>query len=243
MMRAAAALAAAGTILIGAAGCETTQERSAKIALRLGHQNAIASTTKLGAVNRDVRVSETALLSSGGETAVALELTNTGSQAQTDFPVLVDVVDAQGRSVYRNDTKGIEPSIQQLALLPAHATAWWVDNDLLASGGVPKTVSATIGASTQSAPATVPAITTKDIRASNSFPGPHVSVIVENRSAIAQTQLPIYAVALSGGRVVGAGRGIVPGLAAGASTQVQVPMVGTVNGSTISLTVPPTSLR
>jgi hypothetical protein len=35
----------------------------------------------------------------------------------------------------------------------------------------------------------------------------------------------------------------VPGLAAGASTQVQVPMVGTVSGSTISLTVPPTGLR
>ena len=66
---------------------------------------------------------------------------------------------------------------------------------------------------------------------------------VFNRSSIAQSQLPVYAVALSGGRVVGAGRGIVATLAAGASAQVEVPIVGTVSGSTISLTVPPTGVR
>jgi hypothetical protein len=43
--------------------------------------------------------------------------------------------------------------------------------------------------------------------------------------------------------VVGAGRGIVAALAAGASAQVEIPIVGTVSGSTISLTVPPTDLR
>ena len=44
--------------------------------------------------------------------------TNTSAHAQADFPVLVDVLDSAGRSVYRNDTQGIEPSLQQLALLP-----------------------------------------------------------------------------------------------------------------------------
>jgi hypothetical protein len=242
MRRAAAALAAAGTLVIGAAGCETTQELSAKIGRRLGRQSAIATTTKLGAVNRDVRVIQTALVSGGGETAVAVELTNAGSQAQADFPVLINALDASGHSVYNNDTKGLEPSLQQLALLPAHATAWWVDNNLLASGGVPKTVTVAVGASTQSAPAATPAIATKDVSASASFPGPHVNVTVSNRSAVAQSQLPVYAVALSGGRVVGAGRGIVAALAAGASAQVEIPIVGTVSGSTILLTVPPTGL-
>jgi hypothetical protein len=243
MIRAAAALAAAAMTLLGAAGCETTQELSAKIGRKLGHQSAVAGTTKLGALNHDVRVTKTALVSSGGQTAAAVELTNTGAEAQIDFPVALNVLDAQGHSVYRNDTQGIEPSIQQLALLPAHATAWWVDNELLASGGVPKTVSATIGASTAAAPATTPTIATKGLSASNSFPGPHVSVTVSNRSSIVQRELPVYAVALSGGRVVGAGRGIIPTLAAGASAQVEVPIVGTVSGSTISLTVPPSSVR
>lgn len=242
-MRAAAAAFAAGLIVLGASGCETTQEQSAKIARTLGHQSAIAGTTRLGAANRDVRIGREVLLTAAGQSAVALELTNTSTRAQTDFPVLIEVLDAKGRAVYRNNTTGIEPSIQQLALLAPHATAWWVDNEVLASGGVPKTATGQLGAATAQAPSTLPSITTEAVSASDSFPGPHVSATVRNRSTIAQRQLPVYAVALRGGRVVGAGRAIIPSLAPGASAQVQVPMVGSVSESTISLTVAPKASR
>jgi hypothetical protein len=242
MRRAAAALAAAGLIVAGTAGCETTQDLSAKIGRKLGHQSAIAGTTTLGAVNRDVRVDRTVLLSAGGQSAVALKLTNTSARTQIAFPVLIDVLDAKGASVYRNNTKGIEPSIQQLALLAPHATVWWVDNEVLASGGVPKTVSGQLGASTARPPRVVPQITTQGVSASDGFPGPHVTVTVRNRSAIVQRQLPVYAVALRGEELLGAGRGIVPSLAAGASAQIQIPIVGTVGAATIVLTIPPTGL-
>jgi hypothetical protein len=240
MIRTAAALAAAGALAAGVSGCETTQERSAAIGRRLGHQSAIAGTTRLGAVNRDVRVTRRVLLTVSGQSAVALRLTNTATTAQAAFPVLIDVLDAAGHTVYSNDTKGIDPSIQQLALLPAHSSAWWVDNEILASGGTPKTVSAAVGQATSAAPVSVPALTTQGVSASDSFPGPHVQVTVVNHSSIAQTELPVYAVAVRGGQVEGAGRGIVPTLAAGASASVEVPMVGSVSGATISLTVPPT---
>lgn len=242
MRRAAAALAAAGTIALTASGCESTQDLSAKLGRKLGHQSALTATTKIGATNRDVHVARAVLITAGGQSAVALELTNTAAQAQIDFPVLIDVLDAKGVAVYRNNTKGIEASIQKLALLAPHSTAWWVDNEVLASGGVPKSVTAAIGTATSTA-ATVPQITTHGVSASDSFPGPHVSATVDNRSAIAQSGLPIYAVALKGGQVVGAGRGIVAALAAGKSAQVLVPMVGSVRGATISLTVAPTSAR
>jgi len=242
MSRAAAALAATAAIVIGASGCETTQELSAKIGRRLGHQSADAGTTSLGAANRTVRVERSALVGSGGQYAVALELTNAGPQAQSDFAVLIDVLDASGKSVYRNNTKGIEASIQGLSLLPAHATAWWVDNEVLAAAGPPTSVTAAVGASTGSVTATIPVLTTRGVSASNSFPGPHVSATVENRSSVAQSELAVYAVALRGGKVVGAGRGIVAALAAGASAQVEIPMVGSVDGSTISLTVAPARL-
>jgi hypothetical protein len=241
MNRRAAARAASVAVVLGTGGCETTQQLSAKIGRRLGHQSAVAGTTSLGTASRDVRVARTALLTSGGQTAVALQLTNTSAQTQTDFPVLIDVLDSAGGSVYRNNTKGIEASIQQLALLPAHATAWWVDNEILASGGVPKTVRAQLGASASgAAAAVVPELTTHGVSASESFPGPHVSVTIDNRSAIPQTQLAVYAVALKGGQVVGAGRGVVAALAAGTSAALEIPMIGSVDGSTISLTVAPT---
>jgi hypothetical protein len=242
-MKPAAAAFAAGLIVLGASGCETTQAQSAKIARTLGRQSAVAGTTQLGAANRDVRIEQTVLLSVGGQSAVALKLTNTSARTQTDFPVLIEVLDAKGRPVYRNNTSGIEPSIQQFALLAPHATAWWVDNEVLASGGVPKTATGRLGAATAPAPSAVPALITQGVSASDSFPGAHVSVTVRNRSAITQRQLPVYAVALKGGQVVGAGRGIVPSLAAGAGAQVQVPMIGSVSGSTIALTVPPTTTR
>ena len=242
-MRPAAAAFAAGLIVLGASGCETTQQQSAKIARTLGHQSAIAGTTRLGAANRDVRIEQEVLLTAAGQSAVALKLTNTSTRTQTDFPVLIEVLDAKGSAVYRNNTSGIEPSIQQFALLAPHATAWWVDNEVLASGGVPKTATGQLGAATAPAPGAVPSITTEAVSASDSFPGPHVSVTVRNRSTIAQRQLPVYAVARRGGRVVGAGRGIIPSLAPGAGAQVQVPMVGSVSESTISLTVPPTASR
>ena len=100
-----------------------------------------------------------------------------------------------------------------------------------------------LGASTAPASSMVPQITAQGVSASDSFPGPHVSVTVRNRSRIAQSQLPVYAVALKGTRVLGAGRGIVPSLAAGASAQVQIPIVGRVDKTTIRLTLAPTALR
>ena len=242
-MKPAAAAFAAGLIVLGASGCETTQEQSAKIARTLGRQNAIVGTTRLGAANRDVRIEQEVLLTASGQSAVALKLTNTSARTQADFPVLIEVLDAKGSPVYRNNSSGIEPSIQQFALLAPHATAWWVDDEVLASGGVPKTATGRLGAATAKAPSALPSLTTQGVSASDSFPGPHVSVTVRNRSTIAQRQVPVYAVALKGDQVVGAGRGIIPSLALGAGAQVQVPMVGSVSGSTIALTVPPTVTR
>jgi hypothetical protein len=239
--RGASLLAAAAALLLCVCGCETTQELSAKIGRELGHQSAITGTTKLGAVNAAVRVGRTVLLSSGGQSAVALQLVNTSATAQVAFPVLIDVTNAAGRSVYSNDTAGIDPSLQQLALLAPHSRAWWVDNQVLATA--PKSVGVRIGSSTAAAPAATPQITTSGVSASASFPGPHVAVTVTNRSAVAQRELAVYAVIQSANSVVGAGRGVVPSLAAHASAQLLIPVVGSIHGPTISLTAAPSDLR
>jgi hypothetical protein len=239
--RGAARLAAAAALLLCVCGCETTQELSAKIGRQLGHQSAITGTAKLGTLNAAVRVGRKVLLSSGGQTAVALQLVNASATTQVAFPVLIDVTNAAGRPVYSNGTEGIDISLQQLALLAPHSSAWWVDNEVLATA--PKSVSVKLGASTAAAPAAAPEITTTGASASASFPGPHVAVTVTNRSAVAQRELAVYAVLQSGERVVGAGRGVVPALAARASAQLLIPIVGSIDGRTISLTAAPTDLH
>ena len=241
MRRAAATIAALAAIVLGAAGCETTQSESAKIGRRLGHQSAVAGQTSLGSASRAVHVKRKVLLSAGGSSAVALELVNDSARAQVAFPVLIDVADAAGKSVYRNDTKGIEPSLQQLALLAPHSSAWWVDNEVLA--GAPRSVSARIGSSVAKAPAALPQLVTSGVRASASFPGPHVSATVENRSKVAQRELAVYAVVLKGAAVVGAGRAVIAQLAPGARAQVLIPVIGTIDGRTIALTAAPSQLH
>jgi hypothetical protein len=241
MRRRGAALAAAATLLLSVAGCETTQEQSAKIGRALGKQSAVAGQTSLGRASTAVRVKQKVLLSSGGSTAVALQLTNTSAQAQAAFPVLISVADAAGKSVYRNNTKGIDPSLQQFAVLAPHTTEWWVDNEVLATA--PKSVTAQVGGSTTSAPAAIPQIATSKVSASASFPGPHVSATVSNRSKVAQSELAVYAVVIDGSKVVGAGRAVVGTLAAGASAAVVIPVIGAINGRTIALTAAPSTLH
>jgi hypothetical protein len=233
MSRAAPAVAALAALALG--GCETTQQLSAKLGRDLGHQSAIAGTTKLGRSSHAVRVLRSAVLA-GSPGAVALELTNTSARAQSVIPVLIDVTDAKGASVYRNDTAGIDPSLQQLAALPPHATAWWVDNEVLPQRGVPQAVSAQIGAggATQGP---VPRIAVSGVSASSSFPGPHVDATLRNTSTGAVRTLSVYVVALERGRVVGAGRAAVAAMRAGSSAQVEVPMTGSVTGAHVAVTV------
>ena len=232
MRRAAAPLCA--LVALAASGCETTQQLSAKIGRRLGHQSAIAGTTATGARNRDVRVETTALIE-GHPGAVAVELTNESASAQTDVPVTLDVRDAKGASVYRNDTKGIEPSLQQIASLPGHATRWWVDDQIL-STGVPSAV--TVRVDGASAPArTAPAIAVSGTSASDAFPGPHVSTTLHNTSSVAADEVAVYAVTIRGGRAVGAGRALVASLAPGARASVTIPITGVATGARIELTV------
>jgi hypothetical protein len=232
MRRAAAPLCA--LVALAASGCETTQQLSAKIGRRLGQQNAIAGTSATGARNRDVRVDATALIA-GHPAAVAVELTNESATAQANVPVTLDVRDAKGGSVYRNDTKGIEPSLQQIARLPGHATLWWVDDQILSSG-VPSAVTVRVG--TPTAPAQpAPPITVSGASASDAFPGPHVSATLRNASSVAARQVAVYAVTIRGGRAVGAGRALVASLAAGARASVTIPITGVATGTRIELTV------
>jgi hypothetical protein len=231
-----ATLAAAALAAAALGGCETTQQLSAKLGRGLGRQSAIAGTTTLGGASRAVHVRRSAVLA-GSPGAVALELTNTSARAQSAIPVLIDVTDARGASVYRNDTSGLDPSLQQLAALPGHATAWWVDNEVLPQGGVPHAVSARIGAGGGSARAVTARIVASGVSASSSFPGPHVDATLRNDSNGAVRMIAVYVVALAHGRVVGAGRAAVATLRAGSRAQVEVPMTGTVSKTAIAVTV------
>jgi hypothetical protein len=75
---------------------------------------------------------------------------------------------------------------------------------------------------------------------SEELAGPYLSGSVVNHSGVAQHNMPIFAVALRGGRVVAAGRALVPNLAvsgAAGRAAFRIYLVGSPVGARIELTV------
>jgi hypothetical protein len=230
-----------GVLAVTASACESTESESAKIGRKAGAAQAVSSL-KLGAVNRHVLVSDVTPLSGAGRKAIAVKLTNKSSQALREVPLLVQVTGAKGKVVYSNAT-GAEPLLQRVTLLPAHATIWWVDDEVLTS----QTASAakvTVGTARRSRGGSrAPAFSVKSTDVAAQAGSSTVSAVLVNHSAKAQSGVPVFAVALRGGRVVAAGRAVVASVpaAASAETSFTVPLVGDATGATVQLTALPPS--
>jgi hypothetical protein len=222
---------------IALAGCETTEQESAKIAKRLGHQEASAAVTQIKGADSSVRVVSAQIVSSASGDAAVLELRNNSSHAQADIPILITVLDAAGKAVYSNSTVGESAPSGELSLLEAHATVWWVDPSVLARGGTPVRVVAKIGAPTGSAPAL--SLAASKLAIGSNFVGPFIGGTATTDSSTAASDVTVYAVALAGSRVVAAGQSLIPTLAAHGSASFQVNVVGTTKGAKPVATLAP----
>jgi hypothetical protein len=256
-------LALAGlTLALLLSGCASTESESARLGREGAKLVAATGTVGLGAVNQVVHVGQAALVQSEGRTAAAVQLTDTGSLPQAGVPVLIDVLSAKGASLYRNNTQGIEPSLQEMPLLRPHQSAWWVDDQVLANG-TPSSVKVRVGAAKANATAagygtgrgtatskpappspSPPAGVSPDVQASvtdrgSNLGGPYLDGTVLNRTGVAQRNMPVFAVALRGARVVAAGRALVPSLAAAGRASFRIYLVGSLAGARIELTTAP----
>jgi len=223
--------------------CESTQQESAKIGREGKQLVAGQGSLKLGAINHSVRVSDVTLLSSAGRTAVAAKLTGTATRPQLDLPVLVEVTGAHGKVFYSNETGGLEASLQRMALLRPGQGEWWVDDQVLSSQTATG-VKVRVGAG--STPRARSALATLSTTAPHVAEQGGVSVLsasLVNHSAKAQSKVPVFAVAVRGGRVVAAGRAVVSVLPGhpGASVAFQIFLVGNPTGANVELTVVPTT--
>lgn len=241
MIRGGVALAAAA-VAIALAGCESTEQESAQIAKRLGHQTADATVTQISGANTAIRVDQAQIVHSSSGTAAALELTNTSATAQADVPIVITVKDAAGATVYSNDTVGVDSPSGELALLAAHATVWWVDSSVLATAGTPASVTAQIGKPTAAAPAQPSGLSASKLSSGSNFVGPYIQGTALNASSTAQSDVTLYAVALAGGHVVAAGQSLVPSLAAHGSGAFQVNVLGSPKGASLAVTTAPAHL-
>jgi hypothetical protein len=233
-------VASCGILTTALSACQSTEQESARIGRQSKSQSLATSGLKLGARNRAVRVSHLTLLNRGGRIAVAAQLTSTSARAQRDVPILVTVAGKDGKTLYSNAAGGIEPSLQRIARLDAHGSAWWVDDQVLVAGAATRT-RLKVGAGHRPRNAPTPAPLTRDVHTGSQAGIATIAATLVNRSGKALSKVAVFGVGLRGGKVVAAGRAVVSALAGhpGASAPFQIVLVGDPAGAKIQLTAVP----
>lgn len=236
-MRRIALFSAVGLLLV-TAGCQSTQDKSselAKNAKSVAQEKGLTVTRQ----NPDVRVVRATALSDQNGAAAVVELRNASRKTLINVPIAIDVKDATGASVFKNDTPGLQPTlVGQPVLLPGQDVAW-VNDQVQASGDV-KSVTATVGVSNQPPPAKLPSLTiTRPTLLDDPASGVYAQGDVTNRSGVEQRKLIVFGVATRGGRVVAAGRSGIDKLKPGKHAQYRIYFIGNPKGREVRRERPP----
>jgi hypothetical protein len=224
----AIALAAATALL--AAGCDTTQQKSARAKVQAQRVLASRERVLVTRSSSQVKVERATALQGRSRSAVVVLLRNVGARPVSDLPISVRV---GGR--YLNRRRGL-PYFQTHApaIAPGGEAVWvFITRARVREGRAFARVGAT--PSVDSGAARLPSI-----RASL---GLRDAATVTNSSGLPQYGLPVYAYAERSGHVVAAGRGTVPSLGAGKSTSVRLTLVGSAGGTPLRLAAAPTIFK
>ena len=233
----AAALAAAA--LIAASGCQSTQDKAKEVQAEGAALVASQKPLAIPKQNPDVKVLGTTLLSDENGSAVVVQLQNTGKETQVGVPILVDVRDAKGKSVFRNDAFGLDFALNHVPVIEPGQTVYWVNDQVLATGDV-KSAKVKVGLPEGEAPAELPEIDVQNPNLRSDPSGTQAEGNVENKSNVDQHQLILFAVATRGGRVVAAGRGALKKLLAGSKPgHYIIFFIGDPTGADVTVTAPP----
>jgi hypothetical protein len=226
------------------AGCETTADKSAKLEraakLAAARRPAGEQAPTFTRPSAHVRVLSATLVRGSEGAAVAVTLRNDAAQALERVPIAIAVKDASGRTAFLNDVAGAEPALVAVPSIPARGELTWVDDQL--PKGLGGAVSARVGEARAIA-GSLPAIAVSGaVLGEEASNGVGASGTVGNRSRTTQLHLVVFAVARRGGRVVAAGRAVLPELAAGASAQFHVFFVGDPRGAQLQVSAPPATV-
>jgi hypothetical protein len=237
-----ASIAALAVLALGAlSACQSTQDRSAELEEEGGKTLLAASGLKVERESADVKVRSTALLSDRNGAAVVVRLRSESDRDLVDVPILIDVRDARGKSVYRNDIPGIEPALAAVPYVPAGGEVDWVHDQVLSTGR-PSSVKVKVGADAASHSGELPEIeATPPSLEGDPVSGLAATGDVVNRTGEEQGRLLVYVVARRGGNVVAAGRGAIDHLKASTKPlHYDVFFIGNPSGAALEVSAFPT---
>lgn len=235
--------AAAGLALlcaVAAAGCESTQDKSAALAAQatdLEQQEGVKVTRE----NADVRVLGTSLLTDENGSAVVVRLDNTSRRPQTSVPVAVTLRSAGGEPVYTNDAPGLDRSLTHAFVLPAGESVWV--NDQVFASEKPASADAKVGPAERDGASRTASFEVSGVRLDEDpVSGMSAIGVVRNPSGDEQRKVLVTAVARRGGRVVAAGRGVIPKVRPRARARFRVFFIGAPERAELSVSAQPTQV-
>ncbi len=120
-----------------AAGCTLTACQSSQDKAREIAAQAKANAPKplvITKPSKNVKVENTALIHDQNGDAMVVQLKNESNQTLVNVPILVNVKDPKGRSVYENNTAGLDFALNHVALIQPHETFYWVNDQLTGQG-------------------------------------------------------------------------------------------------------------
>lgn len=234
-------------VLAGVAltACESTQDKARKV--QAAGAAAVASQRGISVKkeNPAVKVLSSDVLSDQNGAAVVVQIESTSKKPLVNLPILIDVRDAKGKSIFKNDTPGLDVSLTHIPLLlPGQKFDWVNDQINILGGGKPASVKAKVGTSTDIAPGQLPKIEVGAAKVGSDVSGANATGSITNKSQIDQKRLVVFGVARQGGKIVAAGRAIVKSLKSGAKPfQFNIFFIGNPKGARVTATAPPTVLK
>jgi hypothetical protein len=231
------------------AGCESSQEKNAKLekaakpleAAALAKRAAAERAQRITHPSKKVAVRGVTLLHSSEGLAAVVTLHNNSATALREVPVKVTVTDAAGRQLYTNATPGQAALLVSAAFIPAHGTLQWIDDQIPPQPGAAK--ASALAGEAPAASGKAPMLTVRgahQIEDPSSGPGAEGQIL--NGSTVSQHELVVYAVAERGGKIVAAGRAVLPEATANGSTRFQLFFIGEPHGAQLAVRAPPTTL-
>ena len=233
-------MAALALAALAFGGCETTAEKSAKLQRQAKRLTLDEKGLSIRRESSEVKVTGAVIVRDSERAAAVVTLHNDSPRAQQGVPIAITVKDGHGRTLFQNNSAGLESALVSLPSIAGHATVTWV-NDQLPTNGTPTSVTAKVG-EVPSVAASLPRLT---IGATQLSEDPANGLVatghVSNASQVQQRGLVVFVVGRRAGRIVAAGRAVVPELAPGASATFQASLVGEAKGAALQFTAPPSS--
>ncbi|MGA2321009.1 MAG: hypothetical protein ABSG95_09770 [Solirubrobacteraceae bacterium] len=240
-MRWAALVASALALALALAGCETTAEKSAKLEREAGkHVTRAQAGLSIKRASAYVKVLGEVIVRSREGAAAAVTLRNTSSRTLLEVPIAITVTDAEGRTLFENNAPGLEGALVSIPSLPAHDEFTWVDDQLPPSDAA-AAVLARVGEAASSS-AALPVMGIAGVHLTEDpTNGVGAAGTVTDRSPVAQRKLVVFGVARRAGRIIAAGRAVLPEVAAGASVAFQLFFIGDPRGAQLAMSAPATT--